>query len=106
MTEGVFSVSLAVHVDNVLVATKTREAYITTYTLRPEFSGSPRFALPPVEVEFNNQTPPVGPFPITYLWTFGDGTSTTGTSQPICSFAIYGSIVYVLGVDAIRTTRL
>lgn len=74
--EGVFTVSLAVHLGED-VDTKTRMEYVTTYTLKPEFDGSPRFAVPPFQTAFTNLTPAVGHFPVAYYWDFGDGSGSS-----------------------------
>ncbi len=44
----------------------------------PEFTASPRFGPPGLQVSFTNLS--TGSAPITYLWTFGDGTTSTATN--------------------------
>lgn len=78
-TDGVFTVSLAVHVGG-QASTKTRQGYIRAHDLTPQFEGSPRVLSPPFSVSFTNQTSTIGSIATSFLWDFGDGSTSTAVN--------------------------
>ncbi len=75
-TSGTYSVSLTATSANG-ADTETKNAYITTSSTIPTaaFSGSPIMGTAPLTVQFTDKS--AGASPITYLWNFGDGNTST-----------------------------
>ncbi len=96
---GTYTVALSVETEDG-DDTQIKTAYIVVSPVAPtaEFSGTPTSGDTPLEVTFTDEST-AGTSPITtYLWDFGDGTTTSIETDPTHTYAGAGDYTVVLTV--------
>ncbi len=99
---GIYTVTLECTGNTGCVSSMTKTALVTVTSPQVVFNASPRVGCPPLTSNFSTATPPS---PLTYLWNFGDGASST-SSNPSHTYTTSGTFDVTLTVtDAIGCTN-